>query len=249
MDLDVPDWVWAGLRLLAYAVGTAVLLAGVGAAAYGAVLYRGLFGGTLLVLLFLLGFAFVPIAAYALPLGMRGGETLGNALFQLATLPGTGTMALNQRADDVYEWVRIDENSIQGSDRWWNRFVGSRFGVTYDRERAAFGDLAHSRDELVSQHGDPQHLADGGDVIALDSDRAGFGQFISLDSGNALYVNAAEKLSDLREAAGLEISVRARAAALAEYGGDTSDVSPWAMLAGSFLFLVAGAAMGMLILG
>jgi hypothetical protein len=247
------DWRALGKRVarfLAYVVLTLAAIGIVGAIGYGLLLFRGLIGATFLVLAFFVGFVFLPLLTFA-PLGLTGGEVIGNALFKLATLPGTGAKAINQRVDGVYEWVDIDEEHVHGSRSWWERFVGGRFGLTYDRDPEAFGDLAHTREEVVSRHKqDPEYQADGGGTAALDSERAGIGQFLALDGGrDSIYVNAAEKLSELREAAGLEVSVRARSHGLAEYGGDSSDVSAWAMLAGSFLFLVVGAVLGIIILG
>lgn len=244
----LSDRAWVALRYTGLTLAIFAGLAALLAAAYGAVLYRGFIGGTLLILAAFAGFVTLPLLTFA-PLGMTGGEALGNALFKLATLPGTGTNAISQRADDVYEWVSVDEGEVHGSRRWWERFVGGRFGLTYERTREAFGDLAQTPEDVVREHGDPAHLADGGDTITLDAERAGIGQFLALNADADLYVDAAEKLSELQEAAGLDVSVRARAHGLAEHGGDTSDVSAWAMLAGSLLFLLAGASLSIMILG
>lgn len=224
------------------AVLAKLVLVGVGVAAFVGVEYylvmtRGVIVSAFYTMAFAAGFLLLIIAAYAIPLGKAGGEIVANLLWTMATF-GAGTSAINMKPDGSYEFVATNEDEVDGEPQYWERFMGVRFGVTYDRCRAAFGEYA---EDLAAKY-DFSIATDGG-TVALNDDatRGGNPQYVSLDEDpDSVFVAAGEKLSELEESASIDVGLQARSSAFVEYGGDTSEYSPWAMLVGSIVFLAMG---------
>lgn len=192
---------------------------------------------------FIAGLAFIPLVAWTvgpmLPYFIS--EALANLLFVLSNL-GVPTAVLEQQETDEYEFKHVDEDYEPQS--YWNRWAGTRFGLTFEATEEAFEptliDDDHAR-EL-------EHLEYTDDNATVDMDRGKNQAWFAHKSDiGKILVPIGQKLAELRDGAGPDIGIQAYAEALKDYGGDTSEYSNKTMIVGSFMFVGMGIMMGWII--
>lgn len=194
--------------------------------------------------LFLVGFGIIPMMAYSrlrLPIISRGVAWLTWTLPAVAV----GTPAINQREDGSYE-VRKAKSSWGPAD-YWSRLGLTAFAVTFDATRDAFSGAVYEREEVEAvpdiNEGESEKTKQ-----TVPIERGGVSTYFEPKfTDGDWFVNAAEWLGTLKDVASAGMMIRVREEAFNEYGGDSSGMSmPW-MIAGTFLFLLTGAAMGYVI--
>lgn len=201
---------------------------------------------TLQVVAYLMGFGLgvgaIPLLAYLFRGDIPGffAEPLANVLMA-ATMFGAGRSTLHQTATGQYELRQ--QSSDLGPQRHWSRFAGVPFGLTYERDEDAFGDLtANIRPEALEakEKFDQEHIAE------VDIVRNGERSFANVaeDTADDILIKTGEFIAQLRDSAGLGIANTAHRNATEEHGGDSSDFGAKWMLIGMVLFAVMGLGMG-----
>lgn len=193
---------------------------------------------------FLIGVFGIPVYAYtamgSVPLIS---PMFGKLTFTLGAM-ANGANVLNQRENGSYEILRADV------DEWepfanWTRLGMSRFGVSYERTEAAFGKVAADLDVEYLATESPERDDLAGQRHEVNINRGGLPTFVRTDiDPEAILVKAGEKISEMRNSAGIAISEKAQRAALKDHGGDSNEFSHTKMGAISLVFFVLSAAFG-----
>lgn len=199
----------------------------------------------LYMLSFYVGLAFMPLFAWTIgpSLGSFIPERLANLIF-IVSMVGVRRGVLEQQETDEYVIDRA-EAGIQPLS-YWKRWALAPFGITFEVTKQAFGSAAvdaETREELENLHFDGD-----GTAVVPDLDRGEVDWYITKgDLKNEILVPIGQKLAELRNASGTDLSREAYAAALGKFGGDTSGSSNRLRLIGTIVFVVLGMGLGLVV--
>lgn len=239
----------AASRLPPLRVIFAGILAVTGAVLVEALLYlaRGPVYAVLLTIAFLVGAAIIPLWAYGLLDSIPvASPALGKLLLTVAMM-SIGMGVLTQQANNSYRITAADEDTYEPSG-YWQRFALGWLGITYERTEEAFGDAVIEKDLDALEQTDPEGDSLPGSRASIDIERGGKKSYVRTDvDEDAILVAIGQKLSELRDSAGIGIPNRVQLEALKNYGGDSSKHDATTMAAATFAFTALGAMLGYVI--
>lgn len=242
--IDTEQIVDALTSSTAVTVYLAVLLLALGLLVYiGGRFYLGI--PTVLLVLYVLSFvaglAFIPLGAWTIfpSLGSFIPEGLANLTFIVSML-GVRRGIWEQQETDEYEIKRGSKELKPLS--YWSRWALAPFGITFEATEQAFEADAID-DERRAGLENLEFGTDGTATTELErGDRTWF--VTKADLKHDILVPVGQKLAELRNASGTDLSREAYAAALGEHGGDTSGASNRLRLIGVLVFVVLGMGLG-----
>jgi len=144
------------------------------------------------------------------------------------TLAGLDGGRLHQCVTDEYI---VERRTGEGEpENFWSRIAGQPLGVSYDRTKEAFGDLASQLDPQALQ-------TDGGDVTDLPGaktphtiERGGHKTYLDTKADAGLFVQAAEVLATLKDSDGLDHVTEAEDQTMKEEAGDSRMETKWRVI-------------------
>lgn len=155
-------------------------------------------------------------------------EPIASNLWKVALI-GSGGGRLHQRATDEYEVVSASGD--EEPENFWSRIVGQRFGVSYERTKAAFRNRVEHIDTsaLVTDGGSTSSTLPGKREVR-DIERGGVKTFLDASADAGLFVRVGEKLAALKDTDGLSHVNEAEDQTLKEEAGDTGMETKWRVI-------------------